>query len=273
METTISGTYFDMVARALQSASYVFAKTMPMAPHWYTLRERWTQPEPFEAVVQFIRDHGEKERYGKATYIKLQVGSYKYWTMGAPLSETILINRAKVEEPAADAYDQIAPEYDAMWSGPEAREEDRAVIDMIGYAGGSILDVGCGTGLLLEHLQRPDFYIGIDPSRRMLDGLKNKFPVASVVQAGLETFASGQTFDYVVSLFGSPSYIPGDGLRRIPRLLSPRGRYFLMFYREGYDPLTYRMAGVQAPHFHHPRNILPGKVTDFHNFFIIEGGN
>jgi hypothetical protein len=37
-------------------------------------------------------DHG-------TTYTYRNIDDYKYWTMGAPLSQTILINRAKIEVP------------------------------------------------------------------------------------------------------------------------------------------------------------------------------
>ena len=40
-----------------------------------------------------------------------------------------------------------------------------------------VLDLGCGTGLLLELLAlQPEDYLGIDPSQKMLDELRRKFP-------------------------------------------------------------------------------------------------
>jgi hypothetical protein len=260
----------QQVTAALLASEYKFARTMPTAPHWYTLRDKWTQPIDFETVVQFIRDNGERERYGRTYYTKLQIGSYKYWTMGAPLKATILINRAKVEERAGDAYDRIAPVYDDLWRSEEAHAEDRKVIELLAYRGGSVLDVGCGTGLLLDHI-RPELYLGIDPSRGMLERLEEKFPGAPTENVGIENLATAMRFDAVVSLYGSCNYIPADGVRRIPHLTQKAGRYFLMFYREGYAPLTESMAGVSVPRFQHPRSILPGRVTDFNNFFIIEG--
>ena len=43
--------------------------------------------------------------------------------------------------------------------------------------GCKVLDLGCGSGLLLELLAlQPEDYIGIDPSEKMLEELQRKFP-------------------------------------------------------------------------------------------------
>jgi len=83
------------VAPLLEAASYQFAKTMPETPHEYTLRRKWNNDKAFDEVVTFIRKHGKEEQFMNVTYIYLYHNGYKYWTMGAPIPETILINRAK----------------------------------------------------------------------------------------------------------------------------------------------------------------------------------
>jgi hypothetical protein len=76
---------------------WVFAKTMPQWPHEYTLRKNAPDEEEFLRLVTFIREHGYDERFGKsATYIYLNVDGWKYWSMGAPVPDTILINRARL---------------------------------------------------------------------------------------------------------------------------------------------------------------------------------
>jgi hypothetical protein len=64
-------------------------------PHSYTVRE-W-KPEIFERAVRIIRAYGVPERFYSKTYIYLYWGDKKYWTMGSPLDETIIINRAGAE--------------------------------------------------------------------------------------------------------------------------------------------------------------------------------
>jgi hypothetical protein len=76
------------------SHPWVFARTMPRNPHEYTLR-RETDDATFEAAVRYVRQHGVMETYGGKPYRVLYFGAHKYWTMGAPLEVTILINRKR----------------------------------------------------------------------------------------------------------------------------------------------------------------------------------
>lgn len=76
------------------TSHWIYAKTMPHAPHEYTLRKNAQNEALFEQFVMHIRHHGYRERYGKNWYIRLDLDEWKYWTMGAPLKSTILINRA-----------------------------------------------------------------------------------------------------------------------------------------------------------------------------------
>ncbi len=85
------------VERLLTSHEWVFAKTMPDNPHEYTLRKRWENDEDFVYAVLAIRRFGRVEWWpdmerGRA-YVALDLGGYHYWTMGAPVAQTILINR------------------------------------------------------------------------------------------------------------------------------------------------------------------------------------
>jgi GNAT superfamily N-acetyltransferase len=82
-------------AQLLSEASFKFAKTMPDMPHWYTLAVTWNERSVFEAVVQFIRDHGVAEKFKGRRYVYFYHKGYKYWTMGFPLPVTKLINRAE----------------------------------------------------------------------------------------------------------------------------------------------------------------------------------
>jgi hypothetical protein len=64
--------------------------------HSYTL----TKWEPklaamFYAFVWFIRKNGYIEMFRDVPYICYNVDDHRYWTMGAPLHETILINRTE----------------------------------------------------------------------------------------------------------------------------------------------------------------------------------
>jgi hypothetical protein len=74
-----------------------FARTMPANPHEYTLR-RGDPNATFDDAVRYIREHGCVEQYAGKPYKTLCFGDYKYWTMGEPLPQTILINRKRCLE-------------------------------------------------------------------------------------------------------------------------------------------------------------------------------
>ena len=84
------------VEKLLLDCSWRFAKTMPENPHDYTRKKEWDDPDAFECVVAYIQEHGFPERFYKSVFHYLYLDDYKYWTMGNPINETILINRASV---------------------------------------------------------------------------------------------------------------------------------------------------------------------------------
>jgi hypothetical protein len=85
------------LTQCLESATYRFAKTMPEHPHWYTLRQTWANDGLFDAVVLAIRHYGERRAWKPGRkFVYFDAGGYMYWTMGCPLGQTILINRAEI---------------------------------------------------------------------------------------------------------------------------------------------------------------------------------
>lgn len=235
----------------LLGAEWIFAKTMPHDPHYYTLRRTWKADE-FERVVQLIRDHGYHERYGGRWYTAMNVNGFKFWTMGAPAASTILINRKPADAPTA--YDLVADWYDSNYQDQVSKAENAAVAEMLGsMESETVLDIGCGTGLLLELAAAGSAYLGIDPSARMLEQLRAKHGPVPVIQCRLEEFVNPlPAFDAVVGLFGSPSHVRPEYLvEAVTKLLRPGGRFFLMFYRPGYRPKIYDnvTGAVEFTHF------------------------
>jgi hypothetical protein len=84
-------------------APWRFAKTMPDQPHEYTVRGE-TPDKEFHWFVLYIREHGHRTKYGGRYYAYLEVDAWRYWTMGAPVGATTIINRAKVSEGSADPH-------------------------------------------------------------------------------------------------------------------------------------------------------------------------
>jgi hypothetical protein len=83
------------VREFIAKSRWTFAKTMSSIPHEYTLRER-CEKEEFEAMVLYVRKHGYPAKFGSRTYIYLDVDGFKYWTMGDPLDQTWVLNRARL---------------------------------------------------------------------------------------------------------------------------------------------------------------------------------
>lgn len=81
----------------VKEEKWTYAKTMPEWPHEYIVRER-VDEALFEAMVKHIRKYGYKEQFYNKTITYFAEGGMIYWTMGAPIDETIIINRCKEED-------------------------------------------------------------------------------------------------------------------------------------------------------------------------------
>jgi len=46
--------------------------------------------------VPFIRANGDRNLFEGRWYTQLDVGEHTYWTMGAPVEETIPVNRDRI---------------------------------------------------------------------------------------------------------------------------------------------------------------------------------
>lgn len=88
----------EQLIALFETQEWTFAKTMPWIPHWYILRKNFNN-SIFDEMVVALREHGVDETFGKKKpkiYRYFYANGYKYWTMGNPINETTIINRAKV---------------------------------------------------------------------------------------------------------------------------------------------------------------------------------
>lgn len=83
------------VERLLRSHPWKAATSKAYAklPHEYSLRKHWDDAE-FDEVVSYIRQVGYEQRFIGRVWTYYDVGEHQYWTMGSPVPETTLINRA-----------------------------------------------------------------------------------------------------------------------------------------------------------------------------------
>jgi hypothetical protein len=55
--------------------------------------------DKFAGFVKLIRAKGEIRPWGRYRHTYLDIDGYQYWTMGAPIADTIIIKRSKLGEP------------------------------------------------------------------------------------------------------------------------------------------------------------------------------
>jgi hypothetical protein len=76
---------------------WTYAKTMPKWRHEYIVRSR-VDEVLFVELVRHIRRHGRPGRFCSSTYSYFEQDSRLYWTMGAPVEETTIVNRCRIED-------------------------------------------------------------------------------------------------------------------------------------------------------------------------------
>ena len=73
----------------------------------------------------------------------------------------------------------------------------------------------------------------------MLTKLQAKFPGFVTVNSTFEHWNEtdqGSKFDSILGLFGAPAYFAKESYSEVLERLTPKGHYFLMFYKPGYFP-------------------------------------
>lgn len=77
---------------------WTFAKTYAETwPHEYLVREKVDSDQLFLQLVEHIRAHGYEAKFYTRKIIYFDEGGLTYWTMGAPVEETTIINRCPKE--------------------------------------------------------------------------------------------------------------------------------------------------------------------------------
>ena len=147
----------------------------------------------------------------------------------------------------AAAYDAIASKYDGEYLDAKHLAENSILKSMLGdgeFTKGKVLDIGCGTGLLLDLANiSPDNYLGLDPSSGMLEIAREKYPRHIFFNGVGDDIpcASNGHFDSVVSLFGPMNYskYPARIVAETHRVLRPGGRFFHMVYTPNRMDISY----------------------------------
>ncbi len=89
---SFSGELFEFINKE----KWTFAKTMPKWLHEYIVRER-VDENLFVKLVKHIRANGYQGNFCQKKITYYEEDGSECWTMGIPISETIIINRCKKE--------------------------------------------------------------------------------------------------------------------------------------------------------------------------------
>jgi len=89
--------YPEELKRFIERVEWIFAKTYASTwPHHYIVREK-VDEKLFVKLVKHIREYGYEGRFYRMKITYFEEDGLVYWTMGAPIEETIIINRCPKE--------------------------------------------------------------------------------------------------------------------------------------------------------------------------------
>lgn len=171
-------------------------------------------------------------------------------------------------------YARLAPDYDERWAfylQSSLRETLKRVRIKPGQ---SVLDVGCGTGALLEILAKiyPGIALaGIDSTQEMLAVARRRLPEAvRLEQAGTGKLPfDDEAFDTVISC-SMFHYVrePVAALKEMRRVLKPAGAFIVTDWCADY--LTCRMYDLLLQTFN-PAHFKTYRVTEFSSLLATSG--
>ena len=273
----------ERLVENLESAAYQYAVRMQNIPHYYTLERSWNDctdgvSAQFRWTVTEMRKHEVVRLFGSTEQHYLDVNGFSYWTMGGPalpLGDVVLINRQYSTHGAYDSpFDAIAQRYDDSDEHWRKVRDEREALYEPAAPSGRVLDVGCGTGLLVDYCYRQidrERYVGIDPSAGMLAKFALKHPDykadATLLRTTFEDYETPLRFDTIVAMAGSASHVTGvDVVEKARHLLAPGGRAYLMFYR---DPAAaFERMGIEAPAL----AATPDRAVEDGEYVVVEFG-
>ncbi len=99
-------------------------------------------------------------------------------------------------------YDLLAKFYDRLMSDSSIRSKQiMRCIERYGPDASSLLELGCGTGAVLNGLSAIGSLTGLDISANMLDVARARLPGVEFIQGNISSFELGRRFDVIVCTY------------------------------------------------------------------------
>jgi ubiquinone/menaquinone biosynthesis C-methylase UbiE len=151
-------------------------------------------------------------------------------------------------DPVQNEYAHLAPQYDRRWSFyvNATVQETMHRVDLNSHE--RILDLGCGTGTLIQrllHLAPEIEIVGIDPSAEMLNVARQKLPKSVELQVGSADSIPfpNESFDLIISTNAFHYFRnPSQAIQEAKRVLKPNGHLVITDWCDDY--LTCRICDV-----------------------------
>lgn len=86
----------DEVLQAIDNLEFVYAKSMPKIPHYYTVKNDKNKKH-YETLFRYILKNGYIEKFYNKEYRYCDIGLYKYWLMSEDINVSKIINRKEIE--------------------------------------------------------------------------------------------------------------------------------------------------------------------------------
>jgi len=99
-------------------------------------------------------------------------------------------------------YDLLARFYDRLMSDSSLRSKQiMRCVNRYGPTASSLLELGCGTGAVLDGLSAVDSLTGLDISPNMLDIARARLPDVRFIQGDISSFDLGRRFDVIICTY------------------------------------------------------------------------
>ena len=152
---------FERVKKFVAGHTWNFASSMSYIPHWYCLRNEFNNVREFTAFVRFIRSKSRDGQFGSRKFRYFYLNGYKYWDMDDTPESCDLVNRDKYKRNFIDKSPFVAVEND-MYLSIRRAEDIEFVKSKLPKLAGSVVNVGCGEGVLLDIFPDIKAYAGVD---------------------------------------------------------------------------------------------------------------